>query len=434
MKRLLLTLLALTIPLNCFGADLTRLLQLAFENNPSLKEARVKWKISEVERREAFTGYLPRVELSYSRNYLNAVPNYSFSIAPGVPTTSFSLFNKSFYQFKVEALQPLFTGGRVSNAVNLKSNAAKAAFYAYKEQLNRVAYAVSRDYLNLLKANSMVEVAKATLNAARAHYEVVKAFYDQQIVARRDLLEAEVKVQEAKELLTRAEGQREVVKEQLKNDLGVEKLPPVEETLRFEPVEVPPKGKLLELALKERPLLLALRYAERSADSAIKLAVSSFAPQLSLGISYQRTSQYPGISPFSSTAVAVSLNFPIFEGGRRFLELEKAHLEKEKARLSLKKGEDAVRLQLCAAYSRYETALARVKTARKMVAQARELLRDSRERYKEQVGTSTQVVDAIAYLQKAKSSLVSAVADYYQALAQLNYAVGKRLFNFGEER
>jgi len=67
-----------------------------------------------------------------------------------------------------------------------------------------------------------------------------------------------------------------------------------------------------------------------------------------------------------------------------------------------------------------------------MVEEARELLRDSRERYREHVGTSTEVVDAIAYLYNARRALNSALSDYNIALSKLEYAVGKRLI--GDER
>jgi outer membrane protein TolC len=46
------------------------------------------------------------------------------------------------------------------------------------------------------------------------------------------------------------------------------------------------------------------------------------------------------------------------------------------------------------------------------------------------VGTSTEVVDAIAYLQQAESSLASAAADYYKALYRLRYAVGEKVNGF----
>jgi outer membrane protein TolC len=62
-----------------------------------------------------------------------------------------------------------------------------------------------------------------------------------------------------------------------------------------------------------------------------------------------------------------------------------------------------------------------------MVKDAQELLKTSKERYREHVGTSTEVVDAIAYLARAKGFLNSALADYNRALADLEYATGLTL-------
>ncbi|WP_456435136.1 TolC family protein [Thermovibrio ammonificans] len=423
MRAVLIALILSLLTVSSRAGELDRLIYLAFSSNKEVQKAKTELKISSVEFKEAVTGYFPKVELSYSRNYLNSVPTYTFSL-PGLPPSGFSLFNKSFYQFKVEAVQPLFTGGRVSNSVKLRSFQERASYYTLLEVLNRVAYRVKRSYYNYLKARAMLNVAEATLQAAKAHYAVVKAFYDEGIVARRDLLEAQVKLEEAKQQVVKAKGLVEVAREQLRTVVGAGKLPPLSGRLRATPVSLPPLEELIQRAYRQRPLLKALKAAEGAARSGERLAVSSFMPELLLGISYQRTSQYPGLSPFSSTAVAVTFRFPLFEGGRRFLELEKARLQIDKARLSLERAKEEVRLQVVSAYTEFNSARKQLDVAKKMVEEARELLRDSRERYREHVGTSTEVVDAIAYLQRARSSLVSALADYETALAALRWAVG----------
>jgi len=102
-------------------------------------------------------------------------------------------------------------------------------------------------------------------------------------------------------------------------------------------------------------------------------------------------------------------------------------LERTKAEVSLKEVKEKVRLQVVSAYTELLSAASRVKTAKAMVEKAKELLRDSKERYREHVGTSTEVADAMAYLYSAERAFSSAVSDYYLALSKLEYATGKEL-------
>jgi outer membrane protein len=62
--------------------------------------------------------------------------------------------------------------------------------------------------------------------------------------------------------------------------------------------------------------------------------------------------------------------------------------------------------------------------AEKAIEQAEENFRINRERYKEQVATSTDVIDAQTLLTKTKSDYYNALSDYNIALGTLERAMG----------
>ena len=418
-------LLIFLLPVNLRAGEIEKLISLALENSKEIQKVRADCKISDLLYREAVSSYFPTVNLFYRKTNLTDVPTYSFSL-PGFPSATFSLFNSNYYQFGVNLSQPIFTGGQITFSVRLREKQKRASYYFFKETVNRVVLSVKEDYYNLLKAKASVETAKAYLKAAKKHYRDVKAFFDEGIVPRRDLLEAEVKLRDAEEKLTYARALYRVALEKLKTDVGVPDIDFVPEgELHFEPVKFKLE-ELLKTAYSSRPLLKYAQMVKRAADEGVRLSASAFSPKLFLGVNYQKTDQYPG-ETYSSTAVSFTLNFPLFEGGKRFFEVERAREERRKAEISLKDLRDRVRLQVVSAYTKLLSAQARVKTARSEVKEAEELLRDSRERYREHVGTSTEVVDAIAYLYSARNSLNSALADYNIALSELEFAVGKPL-------
>ena len=395
------------------------------KNSKEIQKARSEYRISDLLYREAVSAYFPTINLFYSRTNLSEVPNYSFSL-PGAPPATFSLFNDSYYQLGVKLNQPLFTGGQITYSVKLRNKQKKATYYLFKETVNRVILTVKEDYYNLLKAKASVKTAETYLKAAKSHYRDVRAFFEEGIVPRRDLLEAEVKLRDAEEKLTYAKSLYTVALEKLKTDVGVPEIPfSPKGTLKFEPVNFS-LDELLKTAFESRPILKYAEMMKKASNEGVKLSASAFSPKAFLSIGYQKTDQYPG-EVYSSTAVSFTVNFPLFEGGKRFFQLERAKEERHKAEVSLRELKDKVRLQVVSAYTKLQSAASRVRTAQSQVEEAKELLRDSKERYREHVGTSTEVVDAIAYLYSAERALNSALADYNSALAQLEFAVGKPL-------
>jgi len=426
LRRVLLLLSLIVIPAGVKAGELEELLGKALKDSPKVVQARSSAAAARHRVKEAYGNYLPKVEWKYLYTDLSRVPSYEMELPDlPLPPTEFQLFNRKFYQWEVGAQVPLFTGGRVYSLVKVRKAQAGAAEEEVKEVENRVASQVARDYYEVLKAKAVVKAAEEALKAAKEHYGVAKAFFEEGIVPRRDLLEAQVKVSQAEEALERAKGYYRIALERLRSTVGDYSVTPKGE-LSY---RLPPVGEsleeLIEKALRKRALIRAAERALKGAKAAEGLAKSSFAPQVGVQVAYHRTSQYPMNGNFGYKSASLVISFPIFEGGKRFWKLREAKEEEVRARAKLEEARRAIRLQVVAAYTELQTAKKRFESAKRRVEEAKELLRDSKERYREQVGTSTEVVDAIAYLQEAESSLASAAADYYEAFYRLKYAVGE---------
>ncbi len=410
------------------GGELQTLIEKALKSSPKVEQAQRELNYSKFQVKKAYGNYLPEVDFNYTYTDLSKVPSYSMAL-PGIPAppTSFNLFKKKFFKSSLEVKVPLFTGGRILNLIKVEKSKEKAYRLYLKEVKNLVVAQVKTDYYQVLRAKALVETARRSLKSAKEHYKVVKAFFDEGIVPRRDLLEAEVKVSQAKEELKRAEGLYEVALEKLRVDSGVFGFTPKGEL----PKEVKERSfkvsNLIERALKERPAVKEVEALVEGTKRGVKLAESQFMPQVFFEASYSKTSQYPLNGIFSNKSAAIGISVPIFKGTKRFWEVKEAKEEELKALAKLREVKREVRLQVVSAYTQLETAKRRIEAARKEVEEAKELLRDSKERYKEHVGTSTEVVDAIAYLTRARASLVNAIADYLTALTRLEYSVGGRL-------
>ncbi len=416
----------LTVPSLCSGGELSELLKKALKSSPKIEAVKEEVRAVSYKVKETWLNYAPTLKFSYSYADLSKVPSYTMEV-PGVPIppTSFSIFKRKFYQKELSLSFPVFTGGRIENAAKALNEKEKALKEYLKEVKREVLKEVKEDYYNLLKAKALVETAESSLKAAREHYKVVKAFYDQEIVPRRDLLEAEVKVSQAEEEVERAKGAYRVALEKLRVDSGDFNFKPkgeLPETIKEVKEDL---KELITEAYRRRGIIKEGERLLKARKAQVELVKAQFMPQAFVKLSYKETDQYPLNGNFASKSASIGIEVPIFNGGRRFFELLRAEKMKAKAQAQLEELKRQVRLQVVAAYTRLQTAEKRIKAARKRVKEAKELLRDSKERYKEHVGTSTEVIDAITYLTQARSSLINAIADYYIALSELEFTVGR---------
>jgi outer membrane protein TolC len=107
----------------------------------------------------------------------------------------------------------------------------------------------------------------------------------------------------------------------------------------------------------------------------------------------------------------------------------KAQVAQAKLRVSQLKEQqrdldDQVRLDVQNAYLRVKETADRIRATEKAVTQGEENLRLNEERYKEQVGTATDVIDAETLLTRTRVNYWTAVYDHQMAKAELLWAMG----------
>jgi outer membrane protein len=87
--------------------------------------------------------------------------------------------------------------------------------------------------------------------------------------------------------------------------------------------------------------------------------------------------------------------------------------------------EDGIRLQVKRSILDLKQAEDKIPAAKKAIEQAEENLRVSEERYREQVTTSTEVLDAQTLLSQARMNYYNALYDHNLARAGLLRAIGE---------
>jgi outer membrane protein TolC len=123
-------------------------------------------------------------------------------------------------------------------------------------------------------------------------------------------------------------------------------------------------------------------------------------------------------------SLIAGLSFNLLSGGSTKAKIRQVNAELRALELKRQILMDNIRLEIKNAYLQLLSAIHRVKVAEKAVEQAKENLRLQRLRYKEGVGTATEVTDAVVLVTRAETNYWSALYERRKAEARLFYSMG----------
>jgi len=225
--------------------SLSESIDLALKRSVLIHAVREGVKGAEAQRKEAFTGFLPKFSTSYSYNRLNEEPTFNFPGAPsGIPASTIKTGTKENYAWTIEVRQPLFAGGGI--LANYEASRIGAEIVRLEETatVQDLVQEVKIAYFNILKAGRIDAVARQSVERLTAHRDTAQGFYDVGIIPRNDLLYAEVELANGRQFLVRAENSLEMAKSKFNTLLRREINAPVEieDTLNDRPFAKPLAG------------------------------------------------------------------------------------------------------------------------------------------------------------------------------------------------
>jgi len=113
-----------------------------------------------------------------------------------------------------------------------------------------------------------------------------------------------------------------------------------------------------------------------------------------------------------------------WEWGKTKFRVDAGRARENQALDAARELNDQIILEIKNAYLNLQEAESQISVSQKLIEQAGENFRISEERYRERVGTSTEVLDAQTLLTKSKSEYANALGDYNINLARLQRAMG----------
>jgi len=405
-------------------------IKIILERNLQLHSAIIGIEGSEFRRKEAITNFLPlwTGQYGYTRN------NSPQTIGTTTETTIFGpttipLTSRDVYNFNTTVSQPLFTGGaNLANYYLAKIGVDLSKVSVETTRLDLVLQARA-GYFNILGREKLLIVAEQQVKQFEAQLAVTNAFFEVGIVPKNDVLQAEVQLANARQGLVSAANDVATAKASFNTLLrrGVNTPLEVVDILGYQPF---PTGfeSSLEEALRRRPEIKAAELTIDQAKEGVKIARSGFFPTISLAGNYSRTSEeattYGDIRTERWTIQALA-TFTLWDWGNTFFKVGENKVKVTQAEDSKIQLVEAIVLEVKNDYLNMQVAEKNISVAQKAIEQAEENLRMNEERYKYQVATQTDVLNAVTLLTQARTNYYSALSAFNIAKAQLERSMGR---------
>ena len=403
-------------------------IKIALKRSLSVLSAEEEIRAKEFQERSSRADFYPKLSASYSYTRLDedTVDDAKYTIL----TQEFSPLETNTYEFNITAIQPLFTGWGLTALRELASLGVDTAKIKKEAIIQGLVLNVKEAYFGILKAEKLEKVARQAVEQLESHLRVSQAFYDEGIIAKNELLQTEVQMAQARQDLIKATNLAEIARSFFNKLLrrGLDKEEKIKDILDYHPVELT-LDQCLEWAELNRPEIKELSLNVMSAEKGVEFSKSSYYPSVNLIGNYQRKTDDallesdPGEDADSWTIILRG-EWTFWEWGKTRHNVAAARANVAKVNYLLNDIKDNIQLEVKEAYLYLREAEKNIQVARTAVVQAEENFRMNEERYKQQMATTTDVLDAQTLLTQARSNYFNALSEHNIAWARLERAMG----------
>lgn len=398
---------------------------LALSGNTAIKTASLDEQIAKAKYRQTDAIFLPQAGFSYTafttNNPLNA---FGFKLQQqSIKASDFdpSLLNKPSatpdFTTKVEVQQPLLN----MDLLYQRKGAAKQieiAKLSTSRTKDYLSLQTRQAYLQLQMAYDAEKVLKEALVTINAIYKSTKDYYDQGLIQRSDLLNAEVQVKNAEMQLKNNRSNIQDASDMLSLLMG--QSPGVVYTTDSIVMNKKILADSLQLSA-DRADLRAMQKGVEAYDMLIRSQKMSYLPRLNAFAAYQLNDNRMFGFNAGSYIAGVQLSWNIFNGNRTKHSITEKNLEKDKLTRQLEQQKSEAQVQINHAKRQLSDAAFSMQQQLLAAERSAEALRVIRNRYAQGLVKTTDVLMAQTQLSQQQLGYVQAVYNYNLAAAQLQF-------------
>lgn len=399
----------------------------ATNNNPTILEATKNMAAAKESVKSARADMLPTISAGYGYTALKEAPILKTNAGDA------QIAHQRQYNWDITVVQPLFAGFALRSQYDIARLDTVSKELEKEQAILDIAQYVRSACYHLLLAQKLLTVSDSEVETLTAHRRDAELFYNQGLIPPNDQLKAEVALSNSLQENERVRAEVRKAKIRINRLLNR----PLEKELVLEdetPTIATPFSveTLSESALQARPIMQLLATSLEQLGLAETMAKSAWYPRVSVVGSYDQLGDNPAASNNEYTNsdesyVGVQVRWDFWQSGKTRAEVNRARWQIKALESRIESIEAQVLEEVHSALFDCQVAHKNIGTAEKALEQARENWRITDLQYQQQIATSTDVLDARAFLTQADTNYFSAVYGYLDALAGLDRAIGKKI-------
>jgi outer membrane protein TolC len=398
-------LIILLAAMNTFAINLNQLKNKAVENRALIQKYKFDMEFAAESTRYQKGEFLPSADLGYQYNQLDEDTMFENSR------------NSNLY---LALSYNLFDGFR--DKYNLKSarEMEKVSFFELNAIKQDVKFDVAAAYLNVYRNQRYLDVRRSAYQLYQKEYENAKLKYDVGVIQWSEVLKIKVEMDNAKQDLMKAQTELKKSMNNLSRTVGVNvDIMDIDFNLLAKIPEFEKYDFYKEKMYSSRSELQALKTVMQSKKYGVNASKSSLYPKVDLLFSYSDAAD--SVEPYGENDEGeirgqVNVSFNIFDGFQKYSNINKAKLEVRKSKMDVMEMKLDLKNQLQNVTEDKNVALKNLEVARASLKEAEENLRVTEASFREGVATSTDILDAIYYLSRARYNVINAKTQVF-----LNY-------------
>lgn len=398
--------------------------ELSIRNSKQLKISGARVEEASAALKEAQEKRLPDAKASGAYMWLSSanvnLKSSSSTNGSGSPKVSQALYGI------VNASLPIYTGGRIRYGIESSRFLAEAAKLDAETDRDAVVMNTVEAYVNLYKAKAAVDLVNENLGQARQRVKELSSLEKNGVLARNDLLKAELQASNTELSLLEVENNWQLANINMNLMLGLPDktvLQP-DSSMINEVISLQPLETYVQSAEKNRKELESVGLKTQAAQSGVKATKGELYPSLALTGGYVAADIPKVLTITNAVNIGVGFSYNIGSLWKTKSKLQGAEARVKQLTATRELLSDQVRLEVNRAYLNWLNSQKKIEVYQKAVEQASENYRIIKNKYNNSLATTTELLDADVAQLQAGMNLLFSRADAVVVYNQLLQAAG----------
>lgn len=414
---------------NTLTLTLDKALEIALDENPTIKVAAEEIALKKVASKEAWQSLLPEASLNGSLDHTikaaeMKLNDMSFKMGQDGTNTANAGLSINL---------PLFAPA-VYRAMSMTKTDIELAVEKSRASELDLINQVTKAYYQLMLAQDSYEVLQGSHKLTEDNFNVVNAKYQQGAVSEFDKISAEVQMRSIKPNVISAANAVTLAKLQLKVLMGITAdvdIKTDDNLTNYESMLFANQLKEEDMSLENNTTMKQFELNMKLLEKNVKSLKTNFMPTLSMSFSYQYQSLYnPNINFFdytwsNSSSLMFNLSIPLYRASN-FTKVKSARIQMRQLDWNRIDTERKLNMQVVSYRNNMTASSEQVVSNKENVMQAEKAVQIAGKRYEVGKGTVLELNSSQVSLTQAQLTYNQSIYDYLVAKADLDQVLGKQ--------